>query len=272
MSSNINFKTKTKMTYNCASDHYDDSPLSFWNYHSNKTIQYLHLQKGFTVLDLGCGSGASAIVSAKKVGNSGKVIGIDIAEKMLDLARKKAEDNNLVNIEFINRDMTNLDYFFDNQFDVVVCIFAIFFVENMKRFLKEMWRLVKPGGKLSITTWGPRMFEPAYSHWNNILKKYRPDILSSYNPWDKTNSTDSLGRLFEESNVTNVNIKEEMTYQPLSNPVDWWTIALGSGLRSVINQLSQDEYVKIKEANIDLIKKNKIKNIETNALYAISKK
>lgn len=169
--------------------------------------------------------------------------------------------------------MTNLKDFSECQFDAVVCIFAIFFADNMKKQIEEMWRLVKPGGKLAVTTWGPKMFEPAYSHWNSVLKRYSPDLLSSYNPWDKISNIGSLRKLFEESsNSIHLDIKEEMAYQSLNNPEDWWTIALGSGFRWIIDQFDPILYVKIREANTDLIKENRVKVIETNALYAIAEK
>jgi len=62
--------------------------------------------------------------------------------------------------------MTNLKDFCDGEFDAVVCVFAIFFADNMKRQIDQMWRLVRPGGKLAVIDSGPRTFEPAYSHWN----------------------------------------------------------------------------------------------------------
>ena len=49
--------------------------------------------------------------------------------------------------------MTNLD-FCDREFDAVVCVFAIFFADNMKRQIDRTWRLVRPGGKLAVINWG----------------------------------------------------------------------------------------------------------------------
>ncbi len=95
----------------------------------------------------------------------------------------------------------------------------------------------------------------------------------SYNPWDKISNIGSLRKLFEESsNIIHLDIKEEMAYQSLNNPEDWWTIALGSGFRWIIDQFDPILYVKIREANTDLIKENRVKVIETNALYAIAEK
>src|SRR5690349_1979412 len=52
----------------------------------------------------------------------------------------------------------------DGSFDAVVCVFGVFFAPDMTAFAAGMWRLVRPGGMLAITTWGPGLFEPACQH------------------------------------------------------------------------------------------------------------
>ena len=268
-------KIKAASTYNSASDHFNDYPLSFWDFHGRKTIEHLSLNKGDIVLDVGCGAGASAIPAAEVVGEDGKVIGIDLAEKLLEYGQKKAAKKNLKNIEFRVGDMEKLeDYFPDNnKFNAVVCVFAIFFVNDMESQIRKLWKFVRPkGGKLAITTWGPRFFEPAYSHWNNILRSERPDLYSAFNPWDRITDGKSVQRLMQNGGTTNVDIIEEHTVQPLNTPDDWWIIALGTGLRWTIDQFGPSTFQKIKQDNIQWVKENNIKAIETNAIYAIATK
>ena len=82
-------KIKAATTYNRAADHFDDSPLAFWDVSGRLTVERLHLKPGSAVLDVGCGTGASALPAAEVVGASGKVIGVDLAEKLLE----RAEEN-----------------------------------------------------------------------------------------------------------------------------------------------------------------------------------
>ena len=147
-------RTKAAATYISAADHFDDDPLAFWSRYGQRTIAGLALGPGSTVLDVGCGSGASAIPAAEAVGPTGQVIGVDLAEELLNLGRAKATNAGLDNIEFRVGDMENLGYQ-DGQFDAVVCVFAIFFVPHMESHVAELWRMVRPGGQLAITTWGP---------------------------------------------------------------------------------------------------------------------
>ncbi len=144
-------KLKAEATYNAAADHFDDGPLAFWDRYGRGTIERLSLRPGSSVLDVGCGSGASAIPAAVAVGPFGRVVGIDLAQRLLDIARAKSAAQKLSNIDFQRADMTALDYP-DGSFDAVVCVFAVFFVTDMVTQVRELWRLVRPGGKLAITT------------------------------------------------------------------------------------------------------------------------
>ena len=144
-------KLKAATTYNAAADHFDDDPLGFWDRYGRGTIERLTLSPGSTVLDVGCGSGASAIPAAQRVGPGGRVIGVDLAERLLAMARAKANALRLQNAEFRVGDMESLG-FSDGAFDAVVCVFAIFFVPDMVKQVRELWRMVRPGGQLAITT------------------------------------------------------------------------------------------------------------------------
>src|SRR6266702_2648558 len=152
-------KIKVAATFDSEADHYDDAPLAYWDVIGRRTIDRLDLRRGFTVLDVGCGTGASALPAAERVGPSGRILGVDLADKLLDLARAKAAKRRLHNAEFRQGDMTALG-FPDGNFDAVVSVLSVFFVSDMEDLVRELWRMVKPGGKLAITTWGPRNIDP----------------------------------------------------------------------------------------------------------------
>src|SRR5580704_10106636 len=78
-------------TYNAAADAFDDPANSFWERFGRRTIERLQLRKGAAVLDVCCGSGASALPAAEIVGPSGSVLGVDLADRLLENARAKAQ-------------------------------------------------------------------------------------------------------------------------------------------------------------------------------------
>jgi SAM-dependent methyltransferase len=203
------------------------------------------------------------------VGQAGKVIGIDLSEKLLELARTKA--TGLSNIEFELGDMLALR-FSTESFDAVVCVFGIFFVPDMHMGVRELWRCVRPGGQLAVTTWGPNFFEPANSAFWRSIKEVRPDLHKSFNPWDRINNQASLKAILKEGGVESPKIIAENRSHPIHSAEDWWTILLGSGYRGTIEQLNPSERERVRKANLAFIRDQKTSSIETNVLYALATK
>jgi len=264
-------KAKAAATYDAAADHFDDEPLTFWERIGRRTVDRLALLGGANVLDVGCGTGASALPGAEAVGPHGFVIGVDLSSRLLDRARAKATARGLTNVEFRLADMTALGYP-DGRFDAMVSVFSIFFVPDMEGLVRELWRMVRPGGKLAVTTWGPRIFEPAYSCWQAAIKQERPDLYSAFNPWDRITDVEAVRRLLRDGGVANADVVAEAGFQPLRSPEDWWIIALGSGLRWVIEQVGPQTAARLKANNVSWLNENKIDRLETNAIYAVGNK
>jgi len=264
-------KEKAAASYNAAADHFDDEPLSFWDLIGKRTVTNLKLPAGAKVLDVGCGTGASALPAAQAVGKNGLVVGVDLAARLLDRARARASAASLDNVEFRVADMTALNYP-DANFDAVVSVFSVFFVPDMERLVRELWRMVRPGGKLAVTTWGPRIFEPAYSRWLVAVEKERPDLASAFNPWDRITDIVSVRKLLEDGGAKDVEVIPEEGVQMLRSADDWWTIALGSGLRWTIDQMGPETAARVKGDNVSWLKENRVDRIETNAIYAIGTK
>lgn len=273
MKANIpeNPQDRAAFTYNAAADCFDASPLSFWDYFGRRTIELASLPIGSRVLDVCCGTGASALPAAEVVGQTGKVIGIDLAEQLLELARTKAIKKRLDNIGFETGDMLSLR-FPAASFDGVVCVFGIFFVPDMAKAVSELWSRVRPGGKLAVTTWASNFCKPASDAFWRLIRNIRPDLHKGFNPWDRIDSPASLRGVFDQAGIASATITREDRLHPIKSAEDWWTIVLGSGYRGTIEQLNPIEREKVKEANLAFIRDEKISAVETNVLYAIATK
>jgi ubiquinone/menaquinone biosynthesis C-methylase UbiE len=105
-----NAQDRAAFTYNAAADFFDASPLSFWDYFGRRTIELASLPIGSRVLDVRCGTGASALPAAEAVGPTGNVIGVDLATQLLESARTKATQRHFGNIEFELGDMLALRF------------------------------------------------------------------------------------------------------------------------------------------------------------------
>ena len=264
-------KIKTATTYNSAADHFDDAPLAFWRVIGQRTIQRLQLKVGATVLDVGCGTGASAIPAAEAVGTGGKVIGVDLAERLLELARRKAARRHLDNVEFRLGDMTALG-FPDAHFDAVVSVFSIFFTADMEATVRELWRMVKPGGKLAITTWGNNFFAPIYDVWRAAIQAERTDLYSSFHPWDRISTPEQVQQLLHNAGIAPAEITPEEGRQALRTPDEWWTVVLGSGLRATVDAMDTATAERIRQCTVIWLREHNITAIETNVIYAVAVK
>jgi ubiquinone/menaquinone biosynthesis C-methylase UbiE len=264
-------KIKAAETYNNAAEYFDDRPLAFWETYGRRTVERLPLSPRATVLDVGCGSGASALPAAEVVGPGGYVVAVDLAGRLLELGRRKAAQRHLHNLRFIPGDMTNLG-FASEQFDAVISGFSLFFVPDMEAQVRELWRMVRPGGKLAITTWGPRLFEPTYSMWREAVKKERPDLYARFQPWDHIDTPAALARLLLNGGVMQGVVVTEKGSQALRSPEDWWTIVLGSGLRGTIDEMHAESVARVRRATLQWVHNNAVTAVETNVLYAIAVK
>lgn len=264
-------KAKAAMTYNAAADYFDHPVSSFWHCFGRRTIERIGLHPGERVLDVCSGSGGSALPAAEQVGPDGKVVAADLAERLIALAAAKAEAKGLENIEFRVADMLDLGYP-DASFDAVVCVFGIFFVPDMAAAVRELWRMVRPGGRLAITTWGPGLFEPANSAFWDAIGDVRPDLQRSFNPWDRISEPSGLHEMLAEAGVHAGNIVAETGTHPLSSSEDWWKIAMGSGYRGTLAQLDAEALAHVREKNLAHLDEHQVGAIATNVIYAVATK
>jgi arsenite methyltransferase len=112
-------------------------------------VALANLQKGETVLDLGSGGGIDVLISAKFVGETGKVYGLDMTDEMLELANRNKEKNGARNVEFIKGYIEDIPLP-DHSIDVITSNCVINLSESKEMALKEAYRVLKKGGRLAI--------------------------------------------------------------------------------------------------------------------------
>lgn len=148
-------------------DRFFDEQMAFLNH---RLIADVRLRAGMRVVDLGSGTGYPALLAAQTVGSSGSVTGIDLAEQMLAVARRKATALGLANVTFRTGDVTALP-FEQNSFDAVTSRFCLMFLPEIPKAAAEIVRVLRPGGWIAAAVWSAPDKNPSIALSMEAVKK-----------------------------------------------------------------------------------------------------
>ncbi len=264
-------KQRAAVTYNLAADHYEQPALGFWAFAGGETVRRLELHPGDNVLDAGCGTGCSAIPAAVAVGPEGSVLAVDLADRLLELARAKADARGLANVEFVTGDMERLELT-EESFDAVISVFSIFFVADMDAQVSRFVSLLRPGGRLAVTTWGPDLWQPAYGRWKAAVNREREGLVGEFNPWDRITTPEAVVQLLRAGGLDEVIADPYEHHQSLSSPEDWWSIVIGSGLRWQIEQLGPEGAARVRSDNVGFLGDRGVRSVPCPMIFACGRR
>jgi hypothetical protein len=104
----------------------------------------------------------------------------------------------------------------------------------------------------------------------DAIQSERPDLYKQYTPWYQIGEPDSLKALGSSCGATNIKVCAETDLHQLATPEDWWTMVMGCGNRGTIDRRDAATQMRVKSANLEFLKTNSIRVLESDVLYALA--
>lgn len=255
-------------TYSAAADTFDALP--FWHHFGRRTVARLGLRPGARVVDLCCGTGASALPAAERVGPAGHVLGVDLTPALVAQAQAAAAARGLGHAEFRIADASTLDLP-SASLDAVVSVFGLFFLDDMAGTLRRAWSWLAPHGQLAVTVWGQVVLAPGEPYfWEAVLREN--PAAQHISPAATLALPGALAAVFREAGVSVPEVNVEHWRMPLAAPEDFWPVILGTSNRGVFDALPSAAQVRVKRAVLDRLREERVTGLDMEALVAIARK
>jgi len=149
------------------------------------------LAPGEEVLDVACGTGLVTFAAAQAIGSRGRVVGIDLSERMVEIAYRGIPKREISIVSFARMDAGKLDLP-EAGFDVVLCALGLMYMPDPAQALREMRRVLRPGGRMAVLVWGER----ARCGWSTLFSIVDAEVESDVCPlFFKLGESDMLARL-----------------------------------------------------------------------------
>ncbi|NBC82337.1 MAG: methyltransferase domain-containing protein [Bacteroidetes bacterium] len=262
-------------TFNRASAKYNEIGTPFFTNFGEKLVEYAGIQADDKILDLACGKGATVLPAFHHLGPEGSIIGIDLAQEMIDYCRY--EYLALQQAHFMVMDAENL-VFPDNAFDKVICSFALFFFENLKATLQGIDRVLRSPGTFVFSTWAKQY------HFEWLVEKMQeyltdePTISDVHNKNEETvnfYSKEGLQNLIEKAGWKCKEIYTEQLDCYYKNENEFIQMWHNSGVGIFLSKLKPAEYGRFKEEVYEMLQRYKRENqlvLDYSALIAVAEK
>lgn len=242
-------KAFIKETFNTVSTGYDGNALRFFPESAEHLAAMLRLHGDEQVLDVATGTGHAALALASHL-PKGRVTAVDFSPGMLEQARRKAAALNVRNIEFIVRDMQELDVP-TGLFDAAVCSFGIFFVEDMAGQLAHIAGAVKSGGQVAITGFQEGLFRPLVDMMFDRLAGY--GVQEPIHTWKRIATEAGCRDLFAKAGLRNSRVEAKNVGYFLEDAHAWWDVIWNAGFRRLVGQLTASDQERFRREHLEEI-------------------
>jgi len=225
---------------------------------TQELIAEAEISNGHSVLDIAMGPGEPALTIADVVGPEGRVVGTDAVAEMVEAARRENRRRNLSNASFAVAQAEKLPYA-DNTFDAVVCRFGVMFFPSPPDAVREMLRVVKPGGRLALAVWHYGEKNPFHYSVSEVVERYvatpaaagPPDMFRFAAPGELLGIVANAGARATSERLLRFPIRAKRI-----SAEDFWTLRseMSEKLRTKLKSLSPAQLAELKSEAIEAIR------------------
>lgn len=239
--------------FDMIADDYDQSGVGFFQPIADQLAAVLEPQPGERALDIGCGRGAVALRLAEAVGDAGHVTAVDVAPAMVSLTRAAAERAGLGNVsaEVMDATVPSLQ---EGSFDVLASSLVLFFLPGPDAALERWLRLLRPGGRAGITTFGGQ--DDTWKHIDGLFKPYLPPQMldartsGSGGPFASDAGMEELMRAAGATDVRTVGQDLPVRF---ADAEQWRAFSMSTGQRAMWRFVPEEERPAVFAAAADLL-------------------
>lgn len=252
--------------FNRMAPRYDaDGPGCFAHFGA-RLVDFAALQPDEVVLDIACGRGASLLPAAARVGESGAVTGIDVSDAMLSLTQQ-ALDTARITTPVTLQSMDAQQLTFDaSTFDVALCGFGLMFLDDLPGTLAGIRRVLRPGGRLALSTWRIPQTEDLYQ----VLFE-QGIVADAQDPVVRLGESVLIERLLMQAGFESVRLQPEPADFTFASLDDYWATALGTGAARHLAPLDDATRAGVRAALRDRLQPDAAGRLHTRAeaLFAL---
>jgi ubiquinone/menaquinone biosynthesis C-methylase UbiE len=234
-----------------AANHYEN----YWQQQlkpaQDKLLEMAKLQRDERVVDIACGTGLVTFPAAQQVGRNGFVLGTDISDGMVNISRVLADEKNYNNVQFERMDAEELNIM-DNSYDAALCALGLMYFPDPVNALKQMHRIVKPGGRAVAAVWGKR----DKCGWSAVFEITDRRVASEVCPmFFHLGNTDNLYKNFKAAGFQDVNFEKFNTLLIYNSAEDAYGAAFAGGpVALAYHKFSEQVKNEVHEEYLDSIK------------------
>ena len=184
---------------------------------TKKLLDSSKIKRGDIVLDLACGTGLVTKKLIRKVGSKGKIYAIDSSESAIKIAKKWT--GNAKNLHFVRADAERIQ--FKTQFDVITCQYALFFFPDEQMVLKNIKKLLKKNGIISLAVHG-KYNVPYFDCILEPIKKMIPDYLPKYPEMDRFGTKETFSDAIKKAGFSKIVVKKFVFKYSPGTFSDYW--------------------------------------------------